>query len=170
MIYIGVGPDPFKKSGKRGLGRGWSSTIQKKMSSWRPMNQIPSLGHGLSCNRQSRCLHQVRFLLFSRRTSQATSLGIIGILDYSFLKKVILFRFMGPCFMCTHAHTVVGIMFVTTWQYSPLSDLLLERNGQAVQAVKRCGECILSFLPLYSICCRDVTSRWMHFLSVLKVH
>lgn len=51
MIYIGVGPDPFKQSGKRGLGRGWSSTIQKKMSSWRPTNQIPSLGHGLSCNR-----------------------------------------------------------------------------------------------------------------------
>lgn len=76
----------------------------------------------------------------------------------------------GACFMCMHAHTVVDVTFVTTRQYSPLCDLLLERNGQAVQAVKRCGECILSFLPLYSICCRDVTSRWMYFLSVLKVH
>lgn len=38
-----------------------------------------------------------------------------------------------------HAHTVVGVLFVTTWQYSPLYDLLLERKGPAVQAVEKMG-------------------------------
>lgn len=50
--------------------------------------------------------HQVGFLLFPRRTSQATPLGVTGILDYSFPKQTILLGVMG-CEMCVYAHTVL---------------------------------------------------------------
>lgn len=94
MIYIGVGPEPLKQSGKGGWEED-GAQLSRRRCRWRPMLQAPSLGRGPWSHRWSCCLHQTGFLMFPGRTFQATSLGIIGILDYPFQKKGILSGFLG---------------------------------------------------------------------------
>lgn len=142
--------------------------IQKQMSSWglvtfpRPWSLECNMGTLSS----SSC-----FLLFPRRTPQLHLWGIIGIMDYPFQKKVILFGFMRRK-LCAHAHWPGGLgpCVPPPGRYRTLYSYFYcwKKNGQAVQAVKRCEECLLSFLPRYSIFCWVVPSRWMHFRKCSK--
>lgn len=98
MIYIGVGTDPFKQSGKGGWEE--DGVQPQKNKQLEAQAQTPSLGRGIWVTGSHTALSQ---FLVPRRSSQATSLGIIGILDYSFHEKLILFGLLENEF-CVYAH------------------------------------------------------------------
>lgn len=102
-----------------GLGKGAGKRVQlgcpaekEQLRAWQPW----------SFAEWPQCLHQLDFLSFPRRISQATSLGITGILGYPFQKEVILFGIMSLSGECVHAHRVVWLMFLITWKYCPHYD------------------------------------------------
>lgn len=173
MIYIGVGTDPFKQSGKGGWEEDGTPLSRSRWAAaggprarhlpWAVVSWV--IGSHMAFIKLVSCCSQ-------EEPPRPHLWGKLAYWITRFKRKSSSLGFRGLSFVCARAHTHGGFCHVFNHlaiQPALWVLLLLERNGQAVQAVKRCGECLLSFLPLYFICCQDVTSRWMRFLSVLKV-
>lgn len=170
MTYIGVGTAPFKGSGKGGWGEGGAWVFSRGAAEALAATRLPwALAPGVVATHTA--FHQLVSCHPQEDSPRVYLWGYLPCWITCFKRKSSSLDGWDVSFVCLCTLNMLCAMFLTAWQYrSTWSFLsLLEISGWAVQAVKRCGECLLSFWPLCSIGFWDTTSRWMHFRSVWRV-
>lgn len=167
MIYIGVGPDPFKKSGKGGWEEDGARLSRREWAAEGPFTRFPGpwswvLGSQVAFIKLVSCCSQEEpprphFWGDNWHTGFPISKESHPPWVYGRECYVYACPYSGPCHVCNHLAIQSALWFIVGKKWS------------SCPSGRKMWDCIVSFLPLDSICCQDVTARWMHFLSVLKV-